>query len=267
MVHLGQQVMPYITVTANGEEIDRVALSHAMTIGRAPECDVSIRDILLSRTHCRLEPCKGREKYRWKFVDLGSRNGSFVNHEKVTEVDLIDGDTVVMGRTRITFLIGEFEPMPESAKKNRVVRPADPHEALSGTVAAFVFNEHEHESSEEFDPAPSSPVTADGFRSPSGATATVLGKAQSTRSAVAAVAASQPRTLASPRPRTRQEIAVGSRTSQTDISLQVLEKQLPFMDVVPELPARKKRSTSAALIFAAGAALATAVVLLSRWAF
>lgn len=260
--------MPFITVTANGEEIDRVALSHAITIGRAPECDVSVRDILLSRTHCRLEPCKGREKYRWKFVDLGSRNGSFVHHEKVTEVDLIDGDTVTVGRTRITFLIGEFEPMPESArKKDRLIRPADPHEALSGTVAAFVFNEREHESSEEFDPAPSSPVTADGFRSSSGATATVLGKTQSTRSVVAAAAASRSRTLATPRPRTRQEIAIGSKTSQTDISLQVRENQVPFMDVVPELPARKTRSTSAALIFAAGAALATAVVLLSRWAF
>src|SRR5947209_6977680 len=48
--------MPYITVSASGEELDRRELTDApIVIGRAPECQVSVHDILLSRRHCRIE--------------------------------------------------------------------------------------------------------------------------------------------------------------------------------------------------------------------
>ena len=41
-------------------------------VGRSPECDVAVRDLLLSRTHCRIEPAG----HGWKVVDLNSRNGT-----------------------------------------------------------------------------------------------------------------------------------------------------------------------------------------------
>src|SRR4051812_30011361 len=104
--------MPYLILKANGEEIERFELKGPAIVGRALECDVSVRDILLSRKHCRVEPCTGKDKGRWRFVDLASRNGSHVNWKKVTEYTLVDGDEVRIGRTWLKFHSGVFVPAP-----------------------------------------------------------------------------------------------------------------------------------------------------------
>jgi adenylosuccinate lyase len=44
--------MPWIIVSANGEEFERREFSaRAVTLGRSPDCDLAVRDPLLSRTH------------------------------------------------------------------------------------------------------------------------------------------------------------------------------------------------------------------------
>lgn len=143
----------WIKLLANGEELDRRELTVAVVIGRSPECDVAVRDILLSRTHCRIEPC-GRGG--WKVVDLNSKNGTRVGWQAVQSHVLRDGDWLRMGRTRITFHVGEFEPLAQHAPRtDRLVRPADPHEALTGTVTDFVLlDEEESESVENSGPVP-----------------------------------------------------------------------------------------------------------------
>src|SRR4051812_21681338 len=152
--------MPYLILTANGHEIDRRAVTGPTVVGRSLECDVSVRDILLSRRHCRIQPGAGKEKGRWRLVDLDSRNGCHVNWKKVTEYTLVDGDTVRVGRTWLMFHTGAFVPVPKpvveaaAARKAKLVRPADPHEALAGTVADFVFVERDA-NGEEFDGTPS----------------------------------------------------------------------------------------------------------------
>src|SRR5258708_5276174 len=119
--------MPWIIISANGDELERRELSPAapLIIGRSPECDVVVRDILLSRTHCRLEPV-GRA---WRVVDLDSKNGTRVGWQVVQAHILRDGDHLRMGRTRIAYYTGAFEPAPYQAPRpERLVRPADPHE-------------------------------------------------------------------------------------------------------------------------------------------
>src|SRR5438045_8783426 len=101
--------MAWIVITANGEELDRRELSGGLTIGRPPECDVAVRDILLSRVHCRIEPAA----HGWKLIDLGSKNGTRVGWQAVRAHELRDGDYLRMGRTRITYHAGQFEPAPE----------------------------------------------------------------------------------------------------------------------------------------------------------
>jgi pSer/pThr/pTyr-binding forkhead associated (FHA) protein len=253
--------MPYITVTANGEEIDRRELVGPIIIGRSPHCDVAIRDILLSREHCRLDPVRNREKHRYRLVDLGSRNGSHVNYKKVTDYVLVDGDTVRIGRTKITFKTDAFVPLPETARKQKLVRPTDPHDALSGTVADFVYADHD--ASEDFDatPSPMSRATDGPVAKGGGSSADGLSPGWSANLATA----TQPRRLARPIPRKAGEIAVGSRTSHTDLSLQVHNHQLPFLQVVPELPARRPHRLRSALLFTAGVAIATGLVLVSGW--
>lgn len=256
--------MPYIILTANGEELDRANLSGPpLTIGRSPECDVSVRDVLMSRRHCRVEPATGKERGgggggRWKFVDLGSRNGSHVNWKKVTTHTLVDGDTVRVGRTWLTFRSGAFTPAPQTAtaskRKQRLVRPADPHDALSGTVADFVYAEPD-QGSEEFDatPSPQGPRGSNG----GGGGATIsspLEELSTSWGSIVATSAARPKRMARPIPRPRD----------TDLSLQALPQQVPYLEVVPQLP-RRRRNLMPAMILALGISLATAVVLLSGW--
>src|SRR5437773_1480349 len=114
--------MAYLVITANGEEIDRREITGALTIGRSPECDWQVRDILMSRRHCRIEPGeKG-----WIVVDLGSKNGTYLGSLPVTRHALKEGDELRCGRVRITFHAGALVAAPESMKKRAVVRPADP---------------------------------------------------------------------------------------------------------------------------------------------
>ncbi len=136
--------MPWIILYANDQELQRLELSRPITIGRSAECDIAVRDLLLSRIHCRLEPLGQRGS--WRIVDLDSKNGTRAGWQKVESHILREGDWIRMGRTRLTFHLGPFERAAEStARPDRLVRPADPHEALTGTVTDFVLLDDEQE--------------------------------------------------------------------------------------------------------------------------
>jgi len=64
-------------------------------VGRGADCDIRLRDSLVSRHHAAIEP---RED-GWWLVDLDSTNGSRVNGERVQEVALTDGDTLQFGES------------------------------------------------------------------------------------------------------------------------------------------------------------------------
>lgn len=254
--------MPYIILTANGEELERANLAQPLTIGRSAECNIAVRDVLLSRKHCRLEPATGREKGRWRLVDLGSRNGSHVNWKKITEHTLVDGDAVRMGRTWLTFKSGLFEPPPTDVKirKSRLVRPADPHEALSGTVADFVFQERDV-AGQEFDGTPS-PSAKSGR---SGRTAaSPLDDLSSSWDSIVATASSPRRLPARPMPRSPVDAKLSPR-KEMDLSLQALPMQVPYLEVVPGPLRRRRRRLAPALILTLGIGLATLLVLVSGW--
>lgn len=129
--------MAYVIFTANGDEVDRRKLTVAVTIGRAQDVDVPVRDILLSRKHCRLEPSGDH----WIVTDLGSKNGTYLGYRQITRHQLKDGEELRIGRTRMTFRTGPFEPAPSGVKRRELARPADPTEALAGTVAGFILVE------------------------------------------------------------------------------------------------------------------------------
>src|SRR5947207_4299524 len=65
--------MPYITLhSPDSTQSAKYPLEHAVLIGRSPDCDIRIHDILASREHCSLEP--GDEG--WVVNDQKSRNGT-----------------------------------------------------------------------------------------------------------------------------------------------------------------------------------------------
>ena len=66
-------------------------------IGRAPECELVLRDSRVSRRHARL---MGRDGVL-VLTDLGSTNGTRVNGHRITEVVLGAGDRVQIGETSL----------------------------------------------------------------------------------------------------------------------------------------------------------------------
>jgi len=134
--------MAYLRVTFNGQEIDRRDLDpdgQGLVIGRAAECDLAVRDILLSRRHCRLEPA-GRDG--WKVVDLRSRNGTTLNGEALSAARrLSDGDVLRLGRVKAIFNIGRLADLGLSDLHYVPPRPTDPNESMSGTFTGFQFLE------------------------------------------------------------------------------------------------------------------------------
>jgi predicted component of type VI protein secretion system len=126
--------MAYVVVYHKDEEIARRKLDGAVTIGRSIDCELSVHDILLSRLHCRIEP----DGEGWVVTDLGSKNGTRVGGTPVFQLPLTDGDVIRMGKTAIRFRTGEFVPaVPRQS--SGLKRPADPFEALAGTVRDFAY--------------------------------------------------------------------------------------------------------------------------------
>src|SRR5688572_16286001 len=133
--------MAYLIFTANGEEFDRRELTGRVVIGRAPDCAISVHDIILSRHHCRIEIGKSQDGGdAWVITDLHSKNGTFLRGHKIERHVMRDGDELRIGRTRLTFMAGAFVA-PRFARRTAVVRAVDPVDALAGTVDGMVMCE------------------------------------------------------------------------------------------------------------------------------
>jgi len=66
-----------------------------VVLGRAKEADISVLDIQSSRLHAELK--KLGEEYI--VTDIGSRNGLFINDERIVQRHLSDGDKLIIGKT------------------------------------------------------------------------------------------------------------------------------------------------------------------------
>jgi adenylate cyclase len=70
-------------------------LEHPTIVGRSEKCHVSIPDSWISSRHCRVE----RRSDGWWAVDLGSRNGTYVDGRAVREASLRNGSRISFGQT------------------------------------------------------------------------------------------------------------------------------------------------------------------------
>ncbi|MCC7351089.1 MAG: FHA domain-containing protein [Phycisphaerales bacterium] len=116
--------MAYLRFSSRNAESFDQELVKALTIGRAPTCDLCLPDGAMSRQHCRIEP----DGDRWLVVDLDSRNGTFINGRRIQRQHLKDGDRLHVGDSVLTFT--------QSAPTG--IRPATPKDAL---LLARVDNE------------------------------------------------------------------------------------------------------------------------------
>ena len=156
----------------------------AIVIGRDPNCDLFFVNQKLSRRHARIEP--GPDGVR--LVDLGSRNGMWVNEEKVGERLLRPGDAIRLGGLEIAFeedgVPADPEPeIPEGEEptiilpapqtdKTVALRPGQPANAVvyapseDRADATVVLAGGEPDADETIMLAPNSQDSADGGNGP-----------------------------------------------------------------------------------------------------
>ena len=76
-----------------------------LTMGRAPDVELSVPDAEVSRRHARLET-HGKHVY---LRDLGSSNGTFLNGRRVTTaIEIRRGDAIDIGTTRL--IVEQLKP-------------------------------------------------------------------------------------------------------------------------------------------------------------
>jgi hypothetical protein len=114
----------------HGDRVTEHELRDApLTIGRDPECDLFFADKKLSRRHARVE----RAGVGLRLVDLESRNGTWVNEERIDVRDLVPGDEIRLGGLRIYI---EGEPEQDEADQSTLYLGAGTPPSLdTGTVA------------------------------------------------------------------------------------------------------------------------------------
>jgi diguanylate cyclase (GGDEF)-like protein len=88
---------PYLIVISGSQVGAMVKLKEGMTIGRGRQADFQTVDEGISRLHCRLR----QTPVGVVIEDLDSRNGTFVNDEKIGTIILKDGDKIRIGTTTI----------------------------------------------------------------------------------------------------------------------------------------------------------------------
>lgn len=106
--------MAYLIVSLGGQRLRQCVLKGPTLLGRSVDADIAVRDASLSRWHCRFEPA-GDPPNVWTVVDLGSRNGTFLNGRRVHRAVLHDGDLLRAGRTTVAFHTGTPPPEPPDA--------------------------------------------------------------------------------------------------------------------------------------------------------
>ena len=108
-------------------------------IGRGVECDIALDDPLCSRVHAILF----FKDDAWHLRDDGSRNGCYVNDQKMEKAALMDGDYLRLGGTEFEFLIADVPITIDAGTYGQVAqkivkkRSVDPNDTGGFLVAAL----------------------------------------------------------------------------------------------------------------------------------
>ena len=93
--------------------------SNITVVGRRHDCDLRIPLASISRRHCQLN----RDKTVLKIRDLGSRNGTYLNGERINEATAQPGDYVKVGP--LTFLL-QIDGQPKDVIPPKEATPSAP---------------------------------------------------------------------------------------------------------------------------------------------
>lgn len=74
----------------------------SVSVGRHPESSIFLDDITVSRRHSVIE----RDGQEFLIRDVGSLNGTYVNHDRIDHKPIVDGDEIQVGRFVLIFRVG-----------------------------------------------------------------------------------------------------------------------------------------------------------------
>lgn len=95
-------------------------------IGRSEDNELSINDTLASREHALIEKVSSEQdpqQSHYVLRDLGSTNGTFVNHVQITSHLLLDGDMVRIGQTFFKYSDSASAEMGETRVLKKSIIP------------------------------------------------------------------------------------------------------------------------------------------------
>ena len=121
--------IPYLMLhTEKGSRYLSLVGSNYWTIGRSKDNDFVISDQWISRNHAMLQSTATKEFY---LIDLGSRNGTFVNGRRVSiPVILRDSDRIIFGKTELDFHCPKNSKITNSPHSNNKIEYDAPTSTL-----------------------------------------------------------------------------------------------------------------------------------------
>lgn len=104
-------------------------------LGRALEADVRVNDTKTSRKHARINAIQGEKGTDYVLTDLSSRNGTFLNGQKVRQETLQNGDKIAIGEHLL-----RFEFLDEIDREfHRQIHRLLSHDDLTGLLSSRSF--------------------------------------------------------------------------------------------------------------------------------
>lgn len=115
--------MAKLTLSFKGNLLKVVPIKEGpMTIGRDPSCDIHIDSLAVQPVHARLVTSGGTSS----LADSNSPDGTFVNHQRIDEVQLADSDIIRIGKHVLKYIEAGAETQAEQAEP--LAEPPEPVE-------------------------------------------------------------------------------------------------------------------------------------------
>ena len=111
-------VAKLITTSSSGEQKEYPLTAETVTIGRKPGNDIPIDNLSISGKHAQVITILGDSFLE----DLGSTNGTYVNGKLVKKHALEDGDTITLGKYKITYESGSSGDQ-QDFEQTMIIRP------------------------------------------------------------------------------------------------------------------------------------------------
>ncbi|MCA9053646.1 MAG: FHA domain-containing protein [Planctomycetaceae bacterium] len=109
-------------------------------VGRGEQCDLRLADPSASRVHCRLLSRDGKVI----LTDAGSRWGTFVNGERVTDCELQTGDEITIGETTLRLAVTSTPDASTLARPSQLRRDGPAPAGLPQAAPTRVDRERDH---------------------------------------------------------------------------------------------------------------------------